>query len=208
MKKFLFLFLGIILFIACSKSSDDAPSQVNKSANLLATGASASDILSNAAYNSMVIEVAHVGNFQPTERAMLNLLNFLRNNTFKQDITVKYKVLDSPNEETLTLQEVADLENENRTEYNDGTTLAIYIYFADAPSESDDEDSGVVTLGAVYRNTSMVIHEGTIRRLTARSTFVSLADAETATLTHEFGHLFGLVNLGTPAINPITIVIS
>ena len=59
----------------------------------------------------------------------------------------------------LSLQEIADLESENRTEYNDGETLAIYIYFADAPSDSDDEDEGIVTLGAVYRNTSMVIHE-------------------------------------------------
>ena len=30
---------------------------------------------------------------------------------------------------------------------------------------------------------------------------VSTADVESATLNHEFGHLFGLVNIGSPAVN-------
>ncbi|MEO0576925.1 MAG: hypothetical protein AAF004_15820 [Pseudomonadota bacterium] len=92
------------------------------------------------------------------------------------------------------------MEIQNRTAYNDGDTLAIYIYFADAPSEGDDLDEGLVTLGAVYRNTSMVIYESTLRALEAR-TVISLTDLETATLNHEFGHLFGLVNLGTVPVN-------
>ena len=62
-----------------------------------------------------------------------------------------YTQLDSPNEESLTLEEIAELESDNRTIYNNGTTLAIYIYFADAPSEEDNEDEDLVTLGAVYR---------------------------------------------------------
>ena len=88
-----------------------------------------------------------------------------------------------------------------RQAYNDGSTLAVYIYFADAPSDGDDESEGLVTLGAVYRNTSMVIFERTIRSLAARSLTITNEDVETATLNHEFGHLFGLVNLGTVPVN-------
>ncbi len=193
------------LLASCS-NSDNSPDPdnpaVNKSANLLATGASASDILANDSFDRIVIEIAYVENFQPTQQAMDNFITYLRDRTFKQDITLVYSPLPSPDEETLTLQEIADLENENRTAYNNGSTLAIYIYFADAPSDNDDEDTGAVTLGAVYRNTSMVIHEATVRRLAARSALISVADAETATLHHEFGHLFGLVNLGSPQTNP------
>ena len=112
-----------------------------------------------------------------------------------------FNELPSPDKETLTLQEIADLESENRTAYNNGTTLAIYIYFADSPSDGDDEDEGLVTLGAVYRNTSMVIHEATVRRLAGRSPIITDEDVETATLNHEFGHLFGLVNLGSDPVN-------
>jgi hypothetical protein len=59
-----------------------------------------------------------------------------------------------------------------------------------------------VTLGAVYRNTSMIIHESTVRDLASRSVVITVSDVETTTLAHEFGHLFGLVDLGTPEVNP------
>ncbi|MAU26514.1 MAG: hypothetical protein CMH45_03820 [Muricauda sp.] len=210
MKKFFFPLLGLLLTfaMACSNDNgggagndDDGNGTVDKSANLLATGASANDILSNEKFDKLLIEAAYVTGFRPTQEAMDNFQDYLRQYTFKDDIEVIYKELPSPNEESLTLQEIADLEEENRTAYNDGSTLAIYIYFADAPSEDDDEDEGLVTLGAVYRNTSMVIHEKTIRTIAGRSLTITDADVETATLNHEFGHLFGLVNLGTVPVN-------
>ena len=48
----------------------------------------------------------------------------------------------------------------------------------------------------------MIIHEVTVRKLAAQSSFISNADVETASLNHEFGHLFGLVDLGTDMVNP------
>mgnify|MGYP001805083887 CR=1 FL=1 len=47
----------------------------------------------------------------------------------------------------------------------------------------------------------MIIFESTIRLLANRSRTVTTAEIETATLNHEFGHLFGLVNLGTTPVN-------
>ena len=204
MKKFriLIILLTIGLLLNCSKDSDDTSNGgIDKSANLLATGASANDILSNTKFTTLLIEAAYVDGFRPTMETMNNFEIYLRNRTFKQNIQVVYRQLSSPNEETLTLKEIADLESENRTEYNDGETLAIYIYFADAPSDSDDEDEGIVTLGAVYRNTSMVIHEGVVRQLANQSSLITITDVETSTLHHEFGHLFGLVDLGSEMVN-------
>ncbi|MCW5516847.1 hypothetical protein [Muriicola sp. Z0-33] len=200
---FLVLLLGIVL--NCSKSSDDSPEEpvgIDKSANLKATGDSANDILSNDNFTRMEIEVVHVAGFQPTQQAMNDFMTFLNERTFKEDIEVIYREVASPNEEDLTLTEIAQIEDENRTLYNDGETLAIYIYFADAPSVDDDLDEGLVTLGAVYRNTSMIIYESTVRQLANQSGLITNADVETATLNHEFGHLFGLVDLGTPEVNP------
>jgi len=204
MKKFriLIILLTIGLFLNCSKDSDDTPDGgIDKSANLLATGASANDILSNTKFTTLLIEAAYVTGFRPTMETMNNFETYLRDRTFKDNIQVIYRELPSPNEETLTLQEIADLESENRTEYNNGETLAIYIYFADAPSDSDDEDEGILTLGAVYRNTSMVIHEGVVRQLANQSSLITITDVETSTLHHEFGHLFGLVDLGSEMVN-------
>ncbi len=199
--RILIILLTIGLFLNCSKDSDDSPNGIDKSANLLATGASANDILSNIKFTTLLIEAAYVDGFRPTAETMNNFETYLGERTFKDNIQVVYRQLPSPNEETLTLQEIADLESENRTEYNNGETLAIYIYFADAPSDSDDEDEGIVTLGAVYRNTSMVIHEGVVRQLANQSSLITVIDVETSTLNHEFGHLFGLVDLGSEMVN-------
>ncbi|MFD0796741.1 hypothetical protein ACFQZJ_04660 [Maribacter chungangensis] len=207
MKNFerLLLFAFCTLLLACSATDtngEDEPKVVDRTANLKTTGDSANDILSNANFDKMLIEIGYVRGFKPTETAISQFTDFLRQHTFKQDIEIKYLELDSPEEEDLELQKIADLEKENRTAYNDGRTLAIYIYFADAPSEGDDMSEGLVTVGAVYRNTSMIIYKDTIIRLAAQSSLISVADVESATLNHEFGHLFGLVNLGTEMVNP------
>ena len=210
-RKLLLPLLALLFLLGCSSSGgddsspdptdDDGTTQVDKSQNLLATGASANDLLSNGNFDRLLVQIAYVTGFRPTDETMTNFVDFIQQHSFKQDIEISYLELPSPNDDSLELQEIADLESENRTAYNDGTTIAVYIYFADAPSDCDDLNEGSVTLGAVYRNTSMVIFESTIRTLSARSLTITTTDVETATLNHEFGHLFGLVNLGTVAVN-------
>ncbi|MGI9550842.1 MAG: hypothetical protein ACR2MT_06545 [Aurantibacter sp.] len=199
------LVLCLVLLASCSKNSDNGPEPVtvDKTANLKGTGDSANDILSNDNFDKLTIEIGYVDGFRPTEEAMTNFVDFfLKQRTFKEDIELHYNMLPSSDEETLSLERIAELENENRTLYNQGSTLAVYIYFADAPAVEDNEDESLVTLGAVYRNTSMIIHEITVRKLAGKSPFLTDADVETATVKHEFGHLFGLVDLGTPEVNP------
>ncbi len=175
--------------------------QLTRHSTSLASGDSGTDILSNETYTTLLIEIGYVTGFRPTTRAIADLTDYLTQRTFKENIEITYLELDSPAEDDLTLHEIADLEEDNRTAYTSGSTLAIYIYFADAPAEGDDLDSGLVTLGAVYRNTSMVIHEKTVRELASRSFTISDTDVETTTLNHEFGHLFGLVDLGATMVN-------
>ena len=198
--------LLLVSFLSgCSKDSDisdPGPDPVDRSANLLSAGSSGSDILTNENFNRILIEIAYVEGFRPTATALDNLRTFLLERTFKEDISFAFRSLPSPEEETLTLEEIARLETDNRTLYNDGRTLAFYIYFADAPSDGDDPTENLVTLGAVYRNTSMIIHESTVRDLASRSVVITVSDVETTTMAHEFGHLFGLVDLGTPEVNP------
>lgn len=205
MKKIaLYALCGFILLMSCSKDSDltSSNSDTNlKAGNLLTTGASARDLLSNDNFDSLLIEIAYVAGFEPTFEAISNFKEFLLTRTYKENVEFKFTSLSSPSEETLTLEEVVDLEEENRTQYNDGNTLAVYIYFADAPAESDQENENLVTLGAVYRNTSMVIYESTVKEMASRSTSITTEEVETATILHEFGHLFGLVNLATESVN-------
>lgn len=193
------------MILSCSKNSsttpEPEPTPIDKTANLQGTGDSANDLLSNDKFTKLKIEIAYVTGFRPTVAAMNDFVDFIRQHTFKQDIELIYTELESPDKEVLSLQEIAKLESDNRTVYNEGETLGIYIFFADAPDDNDDEEEGLVTLGAVYRNTSMVIHEVTVRRLAGLSPLITNSDVEGATVNHEFGHLFGLVNIGSPSVN-------
>ena len=202
--RYLVTFSFFLLFLGCSKNSDEGGTNevtVNKTANLKATGTSANDILSNENFDKLLIEIGHVQGFKPTTSAISDLEIFLKQYSFKENIEIVYKELPASNEAKLTLDEIVDLEKENRTAYNTKSTLALYIYFADSSSEDDDEEEDLVTLGAVYLNTSMIVYEKTIRTLAAKSGQISIADVEAATLNHEFGHLLGLVNLNTTAVN-------
>ncbi len=206
--KYVFLLLTAFLSVySCSKDSSDVGSEpeqtvvVNKTPNLQGTGDSANDLLANSTYTKLLIEIAYVEGFRPTARTEADVIEFLKEVTFKQDVQIIYKQLESTGKTSLTLQEIADEEKENRTVYNTEDTIAVYIYFADAPSDKDTPNGNSATLGAVYRNTSMVIYESTVRKLANSSVLISLATAETATMHHEFGHLFGLVNLGTDMVN-------
>lgn len=205
MKNFSVLLLAALFLIGCS-NTDESDSQekgdVSKISNLQGSGDSANDILSNTKFSKLALEIVYVEGFRPNEESLSAFSNFINDITFKDEITVTYKQVSSPNVEDLTIEKVAKLETENRTVYNTDDTLAIYIYFADAPSNNDDNETNSVTLGAVYRNTSMVIYESTIKDLAAKSTLVSEKSIETATLQHELGHLMGLVNLGTEMVHP------
>ena len=194
-----FVLSCFLLILACSKNSDDNP--IEETANLLAAGDSANDILSNDKFTKLKIEIAYVTGFRPNELALDEFVEFIKEHTFKEDIQFVYKELPSPDKKTITLLEVVKLESENRTVYNDGDTLGIYIYFSDAASTDDDTENNKVTLGAVYRNTSMVIYEETIKRFSILNNFIPVPDLENATINHEFGHLLGLVDLGTEQVN-------
>lgn len=197
------LLLVVITFLGCSKDNDPDPVQEpDRSANRQDPGKSANDFLSRSKYKNLMIEVAYVSGYAPAESAISDFVALLSERTHKDRISVLYKELSSPGKDSLSINDVYDLEKTNRTVYNDDDTLALYIYFSDASSDGDKPKEDLVTLGAVYKNTSMVIYEATARKLADKSVLLSYAEVESATLSHEVGHLLGLVDLGSPSVVP------
>lgn len=194
-----------LFLVNCSKDSSTPPEEtipVDKSVNLKATGASANDLLSNDNFDKLLLEIGYVTGFKPTIAAMSDLIEYVQERTFKQNVEIKYLELDSPGKEDLSISEIDKIVQDNRTAYNTDTTITVFIYFSDVPSDEDVPEEDLVTLGAAFRNTSMVIYESTVRDLAGKSQLISTGTIETATLNHEFGHLFGLVNLGSDMVNP------
>ncbi|MCM4168567.1 hypothetical protein KCTC52924_02143 [Arenibacter antarcticus] len=197
------LLLIFICALGCSKDNDlDTSKTPDKTANLKDPGDSANDFLSDSKYKNLVIQIGYVTGFAPTEIAISNFVSLLSQRTHKDEISVVYKELTSPDKDSLSIKEISELETKNRTMYTNGDTLGLYIYFSDASSNADKPEEDLVTLGAVYRNTSMVIYEATIRKLASKSILLSTGEVESATICHEAGHLFGLVDIGSPSVVP------
>ncbi|MEN1786182.1 MAG: hypothetical protein AAGF77_13760 [Bacteroidota bacterium] len=194
----LFLFLCLL-----SCHTDDAPKEDKGVAlNQQPTGASAFDLLSSEVYDRLQLEVAYNPGQRPLPKTIDNIITFLSMVTHKSetDITVTYQELPPSEATSLNVVSTVALEETYRTAYTKDNTIAVYIYFSDLPDSDDDPLTGRVTTGATYRNTSIIMFEETIRDLQKKEPSISLETIETATLQHEFGHLLGLVNLGTPMV--------
>ena len=200
MKKLISLFaIGLFLSVAsCSKDEDplDNAVVINPNTNKQQTGSSANDLLSDKKFKSMVVEVVYVNGFEPSPQAISNFVAFLTARTYKPGgINVVKRSIPSPGNAPYTNEEIVSIEDANRTKYNNADEIAVWAFFADGKSDKDTDTS--VILGTAYRNTSFVIFEQTIQGLSDSPFEPNRSLLETTVITHEFGHILGLTNLGT-----------
>lgn len=190
-KKLIFLLLTLFLGLsACStdeeREPDDRP-----------LGVSARSFLSDENFTSLTVEVVYVTGYEPSESSLSNIKSFLQTYLHKPaGVSLQLRAIPSPEVGTYSLAEIKGVENEHRTVFTSGTKLSTFIFIAD--DKSDASTSRELVLGKAYKNTSMVIFEKEIREL-AESAAVSSSQIQEITVKHEFGHLFGLVDNGTPA---------
>lgn len=197
--KVYFVLLAVIFLYSCSNDSsmDDDPSLANKKV----TGSSANQFLAENQFNSLLIEVIYVENYKPTQTAINNLVNFIQERTYKSaGIQVVEKAIPLPGKSPYSLNEVRDLEDINREHFNNGNQLALMVLFLDGNSDQDTESSMV--LGTAYRNTSFVVFENTVRQASNSPSEPNTTVLESTVMRHEFCHLLGLVNFGTPMVQP------
>jgi len=200
MKKTFSLLAIILLLSAMSCSKDDSTDNsaaLNVAANRQQTGSSANDLLSDRRFKSMVVEIVYVTGFEPSSTAINNFVSFITARTYKPNgISVVKRGIPAPGNSPYTDQEIINIENSNRTKYNNSDQIAVWAFFADGKSSKDTDAS--LILGTAYRNTSFVIFEQTIQNLSDSPLEPNRSLLETAVISHEFGHILGLTNLGTP----------
>ena len=198
--KIALVLMALVLFVSCSKEDSTSNTSVDGFSinnNKQATGSSSRDLLSGDTYKSIVIELVYVQGFEPSATAISNFTSFLNARTNKSGgITVVKRAIASPGKATFTNQEIVAIEDANRTKYNTANQIAVWALFIDGASASDSGNSFV--LGTAYRNTSFVIYEKTIQGLSDSPFEPNRSLFETTVITHEFGHILGLTNLGAP----------
>ena len=193
--KIAFVLFSFLLIASCKKDDDDDEVVADfKAENRLSLGVSAEDILSSNNYSKLTVEFVYFGLYRPTDLAISNFRDFLSERLNKPGgITIIETRIPEPEGSPFTTAELIAIEDENRTVYTSGDTIAVYVFFANGVSSNDT--STRVTLGTAYLNTSVVIYEKTLQTLAASNPSVELSTIETTTLHHEFGHILGLVNL-------------
>ena len=100
----------------------------------------------------------------------------------------------------LTLDEVRAIEDANRTLFLTADTAVFYYLVVSDPSADDTAQFKV--LGLAHRASSMVVFEGTIASISGGLGQPSRDVVESTVVAHEFGHILGLVNAGTPMVQP------
>ena len=195
----LWFFLLGILFFRCStdQESQDPIDSLDKSANQRSVGDSANDLLDDGRFTELSLEIFYVEGLRPTATTLNDFEDFLAQRLNKPGgITINLSEIASPGQGVYSITDIRALEDSIRTGYNQGETIQVFGIFLDGEySENTDEGS---VLGVAYRNTSFVIFAETLREFSGQPLAPSTAVLETTIINHEFGHLLGLVNVGTP----------
>jgi hypothetical protein len=189
----LILLLAGTLF-SCSKKDEPAPPSRfdGKKYSQQATGKSAHDLLSADKFNSLQIQILYMPDYKPDAGAIDQLKNFLNNLVNKPSgISMKEMQIPSTGKSTLSLSDIRAIEEKYRTLYAHDKELEVCLIYADA----DYTDNSV--LGISYQNTSICLFGKTIAAHSGAIGQVSRTKLTATVLEHEFGHLLGLVNIGS-----------
>jgi hypothetical protein len=194
---FLIILLSAFFFFAgCSKNDSGTGLPSINTANDKITGSSGRDLLSSGSFTTLNIEIQYMTGFAPDGPSLYNLTSFLNSSINKPGgISISQKEIPTGNKASYTLNDIASIEQKNRTAFNSGNQLAVYVLITDG-AYSDPS-----VLGVAYRNTSLCLLGKTIFDNSGLVVGqVTRTKLESTVIEHEFGHLLGLVNTGTPMV--------
>lgn len=186
------LFVISVSMFACKKNKTTGEQNNNG-----VVGNSANALLSDEYYKSLIVEVLYMPNFEPNQGSITNLHNFLNTYLNKpQGIQIVLKQIPSNGQASYSSDDVRSIEDENRSQYNSGEKITVSVVILDG---SFSPNSNV--LGIAYKNTSLALFGKTIHDNSGGVTQPTRTKLETTVFNHEFGHILGLVNVGSPMVN-------
>ena len=184
-KKIIFISAFILLLFSCKKE--------DVSYDKRAVGVSANDFLSADNYTTLDIQIQYMPGFAPSDSATNALVIFLNTYLNKPDgIKVIKEEIASSSFNILALSDVADVESRYRTAFTRRKTISVHILITNGFYNLPE------TLATSYRNTSFSIFGQALHNNSGGPGQISRNKLLLTLLEHEFGHLLGLVNQGSP----------
>lgn len=184
----------------CGDPPADLPTSKQRSRSC-SLGDDARFFVRAAPYTKVVIEIGSTLSATPSQAATDHLIEVMQDLLDKPDgVSV---VVDDPVPDVghaVSLTEAAAIEDASRTRFTLGDTVVFYYLVV---SERSDEDTASSTiLGYAYRPSSMVVFQAGIDGNAGGLGQPSRDIVESTVVAHEFGHILGLVNIGTRMQTP------
>lgn len=188
------VFLSILIFIffgACKKDLEIGDKDYKT------LGSSAKQLLVASPYKLLQVQLNYMPGFKPDSVSLNRLVSFLDNIINKPHGIQIISTEIAPSGKTiLALSDIIKIEKNNRTIFSGNEVIGVYILITDAGF------TDAITFGKAYWNTSYAIFGKTIYDQTSSTSQLSRQRLLTTVLQHEFGHLLGLVSLGSPMQTP------
>lgn len=176
-----------LTFVACKKTD------VVGGKDYATLGSSAHDLLVASSYTSLEIEIQYMPGYQPDQQSTDNFKNFLSQYLNKPNgISITEEQVPSDGKSVLSVNDVVSLEKKYRNDFTGNNKIAVYILITDGVSDKSD------IFGSAYWNTSICLFGKTISDNSGTVGRITRSQLLTVLFEHEFGHLLGLVNQGTP----------
>lgn len=176
-----------VVFASCSKDEEIPAYQVNNSVTPV-------DFLTEKKYTSLNIEIAYVQGYDPSTSALNNLREMLNSRINKSaGIKITTHSLPATGKVSVDLDAIREIEKSQRQSKTDGKTLTAWIMFLD--TEYSESTNTQKVLGITYGASSMAIFEKSVYAY-VNPDMPARSSLEAVVLSHEFGHILGLVNNG------------
>jgi hypothetical protein len=184
---FVLLFLLFSGAVSCSKEDTEV-------LDYKTLGSSAKDLLTSSKYQTLELEINAAQAYQLPDAVIDHLTNYLQTYLNKPGGINIYRQVISNDKTTVGINDVVALERKVRTKFTRPGVIAVHIMVLNA------EFTEFTVLGNAYWNTSMAVYGQTIDRYSGGNGQVSTEHLLITLIEHEFGHLLGLVDQGSPMV--------
>ncbi|HZX59747.1 MAG TPA: hypothetical protein VFE54_13515 [Mucilaginibacter sp.] len=188
-RNFILYFLVSFLFFsgACKKE------QVEGRFDYQTLGSSANDLLSSSRYPSLQIEIQYMPGYATDTSTLNKLTAFLNSRTNKPGgISIIQEEVMASGLSVYSLNNIVSLERANRRLFTRNNVISVHVLITNGYYSNND------VLAISYWNTSFCIFGKSLDDNTGQANEVSRSILLTTLLEHEFGHLMGLVDQGSP----------
>lgn len=185
------IILVTFLFQSCVDSTGPEESEPEEPySHVQNPGTSANDFLADSSFQHLIVEVDYMPGYEPNAEALDSLEAFFEQRLHKSSITIKEPTqIASRNQDAYSANDVRNIESVERSTFSKGDTLAAYFMIVDGNYSERD------LMGIAYYNTSNAFFGPAYDEASSGPGSISRYRVEAISFRHEFGHLWGLVDI-------------